>query len=79
MVRAVRPSSLSSSVTRSAHRVLATRDVFDALAPAVERTGVCLRRVHYLFRDNATVPGDVEVGVARPPCCADVLTCSDRA
>jgi hypothetical protein len=46
--------------------VLATRDVFDALSPAVKRTGVCMRRVHYLYRDNAAVPGDVEVCVS--PC-----------
>ena len=55
-------------------RVLATRDVFDALAPAVERTGVCIRRVHYLYRDNGAVPGDVEVGDA-PFCLPTPLLC----
>ena len=54
-------------LTLSPFRVLATRDVFDALAPAVERTGVCIRRVHYLYRDNGAVPGDVEVGAPSLP------------
>ena len=54
-------------------RVLATRDIFEALAPAVARTGVCLRRVHYLYRDVATVHGDVEVRMSQR--CAAGVAC----
>ena len=75
VVRVSRHSPLQLlCLTLPPFRVLATRDVFDALAPAVERTGVCIRRVHYLYRDNGAVPGDVEVGDA-PFCLPTPLLC----